>query len=549
MQKLTEFFRKNIFLLVGVLIVIPSFYRMLQPGIFSTQDFHLFRLIEFDKCIKDFQFPCRWVADAGFGYGEPLFNFYGQLSYFLGEIFHLLGVSLIGSVKLLFILSLVGSFVSMFFLAKRVWRSNLAAFVSGVLYIYAPYRALDVWVRGALPEALSFVLFPLVILFLDKFLDKERIKDGIVFSLFIAALVLTHNLSFILFLPVLIAWIIYRIVVSKKVYLIKHLFFYFLLSFLISSFYLLPVLFEAKYVTLATTIQGYFDFRGHFATLRQLLFSRFWGYGASVFGPEEFMSRAVGQVQWILPLGILIIVFVKKKLKQNKVFLLFLLTGWFSLFMTHNKSTFIWETIKPLAYVQFPWRFLAPALFSFALSSGVLINLFKKRRLIATLAVGVLAIALNFSFFREDIWYQRKDEDILQGKVWQEQISSSLKDYWPIFGKVFPTSPAPEALENQILIRRGSNYATYKVLPDSSKTVTFPISFFPGWTAKVDGRKVTPYPSDDLGLVTVDIIESGIHNVDLYFSNTLVRGVGNIVSLASLIFAVYAFFRVKKYAK
>ena len=549
MQKLTEFFRKNIFLLVGVLIVIPSFYRMLRPGIFSTQDFHLFRLIEFDKCIKDFQFPCRWAADAGFGYGEPLFNFYGQLSSFFGEIFHLLGFSYISSFKLLFILSLLGSFVSMFFLAKRVWRSSLSAFVSGVLYIYAPYRALDVWVRGALPEALSFVLFPLVILFLDKFLDKERIKDGIVFSLFIAALVLTHNLSFIFFLPVLIAWIIYRIVVSKKVYLIKHLFFYFLLSFLISSFYLLPVLFEARYVTLETTIQGYFDFRGHFATLSQLLFSRFWGYGASAFGAEEFMSRAVGQVQWILPLGILIIVFVKKKLKQNKVFLLFLLTGWFSLFMTHNKSTFIWETIKPLSYVQFPWRFLAPALFSFALSSGAIVNLFKKGKFSITLIVVVLTIVLNFSFFREDIWYQRKDEDILQGKVWQEQISSSLKDFWPIFGKVFPTSSAPEAFDNQILIRSGSNYASYRASADYSNAVRFPISYFPGWIARIDGKQAVTYPSGDLGLVTVDVVEPGIHDFDLYFSNTLVRKVGNFVSLASLIFAVHALFRVKKNAK
>ena len=57
------------------------------------------------------------------------------------------------------------------------------------------------------------------------------------------------------------------------------------------------------------------------------------------------------------------------------------------------------------------------------------------------------------------------------------------------------------------------------------------------------------YPSGDLGLVTVDIIESGIHNVELYFSNTLVRKVGNIVSLVSLVFAVYILLGVKKNAK
>ena len=547
MQKLIKFFRKSMFVLVALLVVIPSFYRMLQPGLFSTQDFHLFRLIEFDKCIKDFQFPCRWAADAGFGYGEPLFNFYGQLPYLFGEIFHLSGLSFIGSFKLLFILSLVGSFFSMFFLAKRVWKNSFSAFISGALYVYAPYRAVDVWVRGALPEALSFVLFPLIILFLDKFLDKERRKDGIVLSLLIAALILTHNLSFILFLPILILWIIYKIYVSKKYYSIKRLFFYLLLSFLISSFYILPVLFEARYVTLETTIQGYFDFRGHFATLSQLLFSRFWGYGASLFGAEEFMSRAIGQLQWILPL--LIFVLVRKKLKQNRVFFLLLLTGWFSLFMTHNQSTFIWKMIKPLSYVQFPWRFLAPALFSFSLSSGVLVNLFKKGKHSITLIVVVLAVVLNLSFFREDIWYQREDKDILQGEIWQQQISSSYKDYWSKFGILFPTEPSPLTFGEQVLVRKGSNYASYLSSAGYSKTVKFPISYFPGWKASIDGKEMATYPSGDLGLVTVDIIESGIHNVELYFSNTLVRKVGNIVSLVSLVFAVYILFGVKKNAK
>jgi len=108
--------------------------------------------VEFDKCIKALQIPCRWAPDAGLGYGEPLFNFYGQFTYAVGEIYHLLGGSIINSVKFLFILSLAGSGISMYFLAKRIWKNDYAALVSSVVYLYAPYRSLDVWVRGALPR-------------------------------------------------------------------------------------------------------------------------------------------------------------------------------------------------------------------------------------------------------------------------------------------------------------------------------------------------------------------------------------------------------------
>src|SRR5581483_131743 len=135
---------------------IPTFFAMLKFGIFSMEDFHYFRLLEFDKCIQHLQIPCRWAADSGAGYGEPLFNFYGQFVYAFGEIFHLLSFSKIDSLKITFMSSLLLSAISMFFLARKIWGNNLSAFLSSILYLYAPYRAVDVWVRGALPEAFSF---------------------------------------------------------------------------------------------------------------------------------------------------------------------------------------------------------------------------------------------------------------------------------------------------------------------------------------------------------------------------------------------------------
>src|SRR5258708_4553575 len=175
-----------LFVLLIIVLSIPTFSLMLRYGIYSMQDFHYFRLLEFTKCIQDLQIPCRWAADSGAGFGEPLFNFYGQFPYWAGEVFHLLTFSKIDSLKILFILSLALSGVGMFFLSRKIWKDDLSALVSSIIYLYAPYRAVDVWVRAALPEAVSFVFFPLIILEIERYLEKRKKKDLLLFSKYLS---------------------------------------------------------------------------------------------------------------------------------------------------------------------------------------------------------------------------------------------------------------------------------------------------------------------------------------------------------------------------
>lgn len=473
MRQLTNLLRRNIAPILIILLIVPTFYRMVKFGMFSMQDFHIFRQFEFDKCAKALQIPCRWAPDAGLGYGEPLFNFYGQFTYGMGEIFHLAGFNVIDSVKILFIVSLLGSGVAMFFLAREIWKSDSAAAVSAILYVYAPYRALDVWVRGALPEAFSFIIFPLIILSIER-------KNIFYFSILTAILVITHNLSLIMFLPLLIIWIIYRRWWKSVVG--------FVIAGLISSFYLLPIAFESKFVDLQNTITGYFDYRAHFVTSYQLFVSRFWGYGASTWGPNDGLSLSVGQIQWALPVLAGALLLIKRKIWKEKEFVVLFLMGWFYLFLTHNKSTFIWNLIGAMSYIQFPWRFLGLATFCFALASGVVVGFFGKQKLLVTALIILVAFLLNFSFFREDLWYSVNDSYFLTGAEWVRQRTASIGDYWPNFGHKIPDTPSDGKF----------------------------INYFPGWIG------ATPVN----GLIPFDGVK---------FVDTPVRRAGNIISLVSFL--------------
>ncbi len=564
------------FLLI-IILSLGTFWRMLRPGIFSMQDFHLFRLYEYDQCIKDLIFPCRWAPDAGLGYGEPLFNFYGQLAYLIGEAFHLIGFSLINSLKLTFILSLLGSSFTMYLLASYLWKNQLAALLSAIFYLYAPYRAVDVWVRGALPEALAFIFYPLVILFLLRFLKNQHLSDWLLFIFSYSLLIITHNLSAFMLTTLIIPLLLIKIRSIKQ---FLGLIAAGLFILLISSWYLLPVIFEQKYVLLPSIVKGYYYFENHWVTLYQLLISRVWGYSASEWGSKEQLSLSIGHLQWLVSIAILFLtfkklfpLFKKSKLTLSRVktivnkaidplttqtFIWFAL-AWFFLFLTHGKSNFIWQNLPGFKYLQFPWRWLGPALFSLSLLSGSLIVFIKNHRYqrLAFLLLALGVIGLSFKFFREDLWYSINDHQQFSGDRWLEQISSSKYDYWPIFGQQVPDSPAPSVpipifIQGQGQIEQYSQQShsvTTQINVQSPQAkVEFPLVYFPGWKVTSPLNIQIDY-SKKYGQILIKLPQGSQH-VTLNFSNTLPRTIGNYLSLlAILVWISLYFYSIKKTKK
>src|SRR3989344_1408196 len=205
-------FLKNktfLFAVLALAISIPSFFKLLKPGFYSMQDdLQVFRLYEMDKCFSDFQFPCRCVPDAGYGYGYPQFNFYAPGVYYLGELIHLLGFQYIDSIKILFVLGFMISALGMFILVKEFF-GEIPAVISAFVYTYAPFKAQEVYVRGAISEFWGVALLPFILWFSYKFIKEGGKKNFLGLSLSISFLLITHNLLPLIFFPVLLLWILY----------------------------------------------------------------------------------------------------------------------------------------------------------------------------------------------------------------------------------------------------------------------------------------------------------------------------------------------------
>ena len=546
MIKIKKSLRTKLVFLLFLVLIIPSFSKLIRPGYFPMHDdLQAIRLLQMDKCIKDGQFPCRWVPDMGYGYGYPQFNYYNPLPYYLMEGFHLSGLGYLDSIKLGFIASILVSAAGMFLLGKSLWGTT-GGFISGLLYIYAPYRAVDIYVRGAMGEVWAFAFLPFIF-YSSREVIKGKRKAIVWLALSLAALFTSHNITSLIFMPVFFCWVVFLYVrrygspISNLRKELKNVFLAVFWGFAISAFFLLPAWLERQFVHIETLLQGYFNYLAHFVSLGQLLFSNYWGYGDSQLGPFDEISLSIGLVHWILPLLVLgLLAFLRKK-KEFLLALFFTSFGWVALFLTHQKSVWIWDRFPILAFLQFPWRFLILAIFCFSIAAGGIAILFTKKGGCKYIVAIVSILFIFYStYFQPRAWLDITDEDKFSGELWEEQLTVSIFDYLPIYAEHPPSQEAPKIPtvvrgEGEIIQgEKGTNWQEWDISVSSSEVlIRLPLYDFPGWKVWVDKEEVSINHENELGLITF-LVPQGKHEVLAKLTDTPVRKIGNLVSLVSL---------------
>ena len=150
----------------------------LQPGYhWGANDarHHIYFLFEYNRLVEDGIWWPRWSPDFTFGYGYPFFNIYGPLSHFLAEVLlHFFNFSYTGAIKAVFCVSIVGSAMAMYGFMQS-WLGRRAALISALVYVYAPYHLLNLYVRANLAESMAFVWLPLVLWSLRSSIVKPSI--------------------------------------------------------------------------------------------------------------------------------------------------------------------------------------------------------------------------------------------------------------------------------------------------------------------------------------------------------------------------------------
>jgi hypothetical protein len=397
------------------------------------------------------------------------------------------------------------------------------------------------------------VWFPLILWTAYRLLQekKKSVKWIIGLALAWAGLLMTHNLMAMIFGPVFAVWCLIFWIKSHDIKKFFQVAVSGVIALGLSAYFTLPAVLEQKYIHIATLTQGYYEYIAHYATIGQLLFSRFWGYGASVWGPNDGMSFQVGQLDWILSLvilGLAVYVFVNRKKYKLNPYIIYVVIfsvafAWFAAFMAHQDSTFIWQRISLLAFVQFPWRFLTLVILGFSFAAGS-IAVFLPKKLAVSLGIilVITLVALNWNYFlpQGGKMGALTDAQKFSGVAWDLQRTAGIYDYLPLTATENPKAP-PIALAEIITgngqitnASQGTDWAKFEADLTNNSTVRVDLFQFPTWKILVDGKPVqASIPNTEKwGRMYINI-PAGMHQVSLKLENTPLRTVSNYISLFS----------------
>ncbi len=532
---LTNNWEKILLILLGLTLSWPIFVR----GYFSHHDdLQVIRIFEMRNCLVDLQIPCRWVSNMGNGYGFPLFNYYNPLPYYIGGLASFI-TGYVNAAKLLFLIPAVFSGLAMYLFVEQLTNKK-TAILAGALYTLAPYRALDLYVRGAIGESFAILIVPLLF-YMSLLLTKDpKPKHFIVMTLVTFAFLVSHNVSVVLWAPVFLIWFIY-LVYKYKLKAIWPVVLSVLIGIGISSFFVIPAFMERDLVTTENLISTDLDFRNHFVSYKQLLFDREWGYGASVPGPEDDMSFQVGYPHWLLAiLAPALFLLKRKNLNDGLAPIITIFTAIFllSLFMTHNKSSFVWENFSILQFVQFPWRYLSITIFASSILGGLIVYMLDKQFAKAIIIIlFITTFFLNWHYFKPQLFFtDTNDVSKLSGRQWDNQIEGSMLDYLPkgAIEMGEKSSDYPRLLEGDgdvaPLVKKTNSWQAAVNLSEDGKII-IPVYDFPIWRVRLNGKEVNH--STHEGLILLDLPD-GENMIDGKLENTPIRTVSNAITLLSL---------------
>jgi hypothetical protein len=503
------------------LLVLPALLPLLRPGFFESHDglFHVHRLAALDRAVRAGVVYPRWFPEFAFGYGHPVLNFYGPLSYYWGLPFTLAGMAAPAALKLVLALGLFGSALGMY-LFTRIHLDRLPALVAAVVYAYTPYHLVDLYIRGALAEFVAFVWFPLILWSVHRLLeDTEPRRLGLVVmpTLLLSGLVTTHSLSALIFAPVFVGYVFVVFWRTRNSQGLARVALSFALTVGISAFYWLPVLAESRFVGLGHgASQGY---RDHLLPLAQLL-----SLEPTYVYPSGVDTVPVFALEWaqiVIALAAFGACFRRHAQRWALVF--FLVVFGVSAFMLTRVSQPVWQIFESgLAFLQYPWRFQGLTVLATAFLAGGVVHGLTRAGTRARLILAILVVAIVGASALWRLPVRPTSAELTIEAMWQQdrengQIGATWTgEYLPIWVEeqrwaishpaAEPNAPEGALAPGMFQLER-ARYTAYEMSLGSETGTSLVLHQFhyPGWQAHWRAGLVPSQPAGALGLASFDL--------------------------------------------
>lgn len=541
--------------IVGLLLVLLlsfwSVQQLLRPGYFPMHDdTQVARIIVMGKALRQGQFPVRWVSDLGYGYGYPIYNFYAPLPYYVGGGLYALGVDSLTATKTMFITGALLAGITLYLLLLP--GAGIAAAVTGaIVFMYAPYHAVQIYIRGSVGEYWSVAFVPLLLLGLFHLLDSKHLIRGIVIgSIGLAGAVASHTiLGFLtsalygLIITGLFLLLALRRVTGKQLSAAVAIL---VLGAGLSAFFWIPALTEMKFTAVSAMVQSAStSFSDHFVCLWQL-WSSPWGYAGSAAGcAADGMSFKLGKFHLLITVfsvGFMLYQLWKKKNKHmQSIYILGVFLFFLSVLGMLPISGPVWKILPYVEFIQYPWRLLAFSMLAVGLTAGYIPAHIRPPhiRFIAVVFITVTTIAVNTKLFRPQYVYSRDAAEFETLQDLRYRVSAISDEYLPAGiikpGREYDIITVPVRTDDShttIHITSDSDiYLRAEVKSKNGAVIRILRAKFPGWQYSVNGVGTTPQFTHDLPSIKV---QPGKTIIEVHLANTQARNIGNILSITAV---------------
>lgn len=498
-------------LFLSFFVVLPLFH----SGFFQSDDgeWMIIRFSAFHEAFRDGQIPVRFLGRLNHGYGYPVANFLYPGFMYLAEPMHLIGFSFVDTIKVLFGLSLIGSGIFCYFWLRLLF-PPIASFIGAIVYVYSPYHLFDIYKRGSLGEALALAVVPFILWNIER-------KSIFWLSIGIALLILSHNTLALLFLPFIILYMFLDIIIAK---VRKKLFYQYtsilVFGFGLSAFFWVPALFDLQYTVFSKT---------------------------SVSNLNEYFAdySLVGiSTLAILSLALFLFVSGRAKAAKHRLTVILLLIGVVSIFLATAVSNFLWSVL-PVAFIQFPFRFLSVTILCFSFLAAFVISALEKKAKIAV-AIGIVLVTFfsAMAFMSPALYFDKPDSLYATN----EDTTTVKNEYMPKWVKKIPTKHFDEKVKiatgeiSDVLVQ--TNRISFQAKTDQPTNVSINTVYFPGWQVFVDNKNTPIDYTNERGVMSF-AIPGGDHGVRAVFSETPVRMASDAVSVLSVFVLLGATFFLK----
>ncbi len=545
-------------LLIAIISVFSVLDLFIHVGRSANMDglVHITTAAQYTDAFKSGDFPVMWL-DGFANYGMPIGMFSQQATSYLGMFFNLFTNDPVLAYNIVAFIGILLSNV-FFYYFLRLYFEPKYAFLGTFLFNFAPFRIIDLYIRGAIPETFSTILLPLTLISIYHLIQKKSVNAFFLMTLCLAGIIITHPMMFVTYAFLFIPYFLFNVIsvtgfrITKKTIFFFGLFFFSIVFALgLTGWYIIPLTQELKYFYYGSE-KNHLVANQFVGLINYFDPNWYYFYKDDIFSRGHFIQSGLIETIGVL-IGLIVVVtrLIKGSLKKQITLLDFaVVTGLIIIFFTTQYSESFYKIFSFLGNIQFPWRMFSAFIFIPPIIIIALLSKFNKNILI-------IAIVLLVCITRFPQLYGKNFTAYPQSTYTFTTInlhSNNMNTIWTGETETYPVK------KEQIEIVGGEGKILSKTIKNSSRMYTIEAKtplhivdytfYFPGWTLYVDGQKQEIQFQDPnyRGVITYTV-PAGKHDIKLQFEDTKVRILGKVVSLIFVVIVAGLFITRKRLMK